>query len=283
MSLSMPSLMNRLLFIALWSFLITSTVLSTSCDNADNDLLIVTTTSTENSGLIDILIPEFEKISGYNVKVIAVGSGAAIRMGRRGDVDVLLIHAPDAEKELIESGLALERVPVMKNWFVLVGSEDDIAGIKGMEASLAFNAIAQVGASFVSRGDNSGTHMRELRLWENAGFDEAPKNEEWYVSSGQGMAATLTIASEKGSYTLADRGTYLATSSVTRLVVLVNGGEGMENIYSVILLNPERLDINNVGARAFRDFMVSDSTRMIIHNFGVEKYGESLFTPLVFD
>ncbi len=283
MSLSMPSLMNRLLFIALCSFLITSTVLSASCDNADNDLLIVTTTSTENSGLIDILIPEFEKISGYNVKVIAVGSGAAIRMGRRGDVDVLLIHAPDAEKELIESGLALERVPVMKNWFVLVGSEDDIAGIKGMEAKLAFNAIAQVGASFVSRGDNSGTHMRELRLWKNAGFAEAPKNEEWYVSSGQGMAATLTIASEKGSYTLADRGTYLATSSVTRLVVLVNGGEGMENIYSVILLNPKRLAINNVGASAFRDFMVSDSTRIIIRNFGVEKYGESLFTPLVFD
>ncbi len=283
MSLSMPSLMNRLLFIALCSFLITSTVLSASCDNADNDLLIVTTTSTENSGLIDILIPEFEKISGYNVKVIAVGSGAAIRMGRRGDVDVLLIHAPDAEKELIESGLALERVPVMKNWFVLVGPEDDIAGIKGMEAKLAFNVIAQVGASFVSRGDNSGTHMRELQLWENAGFSEAPKNEEWYVSSGQGMAATLTIASEKGSYTLADRGTYLATSSVTRLVVLVNGGEGMENIYSVILLNPKRLAINNVGASAFRDFMVSDSTRMIIRNFGVEKYGESLFTPLVFD
>ena len=279
----MSRVMNRFLFITLCFFLITSTVLSVACDNAGNDLLIVTTTSTENSGLIDILIPEFEKLSGYNVKVIAVGSGAAIRMGSRGDVDVLLIHAPDAEKELIESGLALERVPIMKNWFVIVGLEDDIAGIQGMEAKLAFNAIAQVGASFVSRGDNSGTHMRELQLWENAGFEEPPKNEGWYVSSGQGMAATLNIASERGSYTLADRGTYLAISSVTRLVVLVNGGEGMENIYSVILLNPERLDINNVGAIAFRDFMMSDSTRMIIRNFGVEKYGESLFTPLVFD
>ena len=213
------------------------------------------------------------------MKVIAVGTGAALEMGRRGDVDVLLVHAPEAEQQLIDSGFALERIPVMKNWFVIVGPEEDFAGIKGLNASIALSTIARVKTPFISRGDNSGTHQRELQLWKDAGFDSPPQNEEWYLSTGQGMAATLTIASELRGYTLTDKGTYLATSSATQLVVLVDGGLGMENIYSVVLLNPEKLDINNLGAVTFRDYMLSEEARRVIRNFGRKKFGQPLFAP----
>ena len=273
---SLFSVKRKFFFIPL--FLI-GIVCFAACESSEKEFILATTTSTENSGLIEALIPSFEKESGYKVKVIAVGTGAALEMGRRGDVDVLLVHAPEAEQQLIDSGFALERIPVMKNWFVIVGPKEDFAEIKDLNASVAFNTIARVKTSFISRGDNSGTHKRELQLWKDAGFDSPPQNESWYLSTGQGMAATLTIASELKGYALTDKGTYLATSLATQLVVLVDGGLGMENIYSVVLLNPEKLNINNLGAVAFRDYMLSEEAKNVIRNFGRQKFGEPLFTP----
>ena len=280
MSSSLFSLKRDLFFIFL---IFVGIVCSVACASSEKEFVLATTTSTENSGLIEALIPWFEKKSGYEVKIVAVGTGAAIEMGKRGDVDVLLVHAPEAEQQLVDSGFALERVPVMKNWFVIVGPKEDLARIKGLNASTAFSAIARAKTSFVSRGDNSGTHKRELQLWKDAGFEDPPQNEKWYLSTGQGMATTLTIASELRGYTLTDKGTYLATSLATHLVVLVDGGLGMENIYSVVLLNPEKLDINNLGAVAFRDYMLSEEARNVIRNFGRKKFGEPLFTPFESD
>lgn len=245
-----------------------------------NDLILATTTSTQDSGLLDdLLIPEFERQTGYNAKTIAVGSGAAVKMAEEGNADVLMVHAPSAEKELMDAGHGVDRRLVMYNYFLVVGPSSDPAGIQGMEsASEALKAIAGSGARFVSRGDDSGTHTKEMELWQDAGLD--PTGESWYQETGQGMGGTLLIASEKDGYTLTDQATYARLSRRLRLDPMVEGDPILINIYHVIRVNPERHSGLNVeGAKAWADFVVSLETQRMIGDFGVEEFGRALFIP----
>jgi tungstate transport system substrate-binding protein len=256
-----------------------ATAAATQVERGPKDIILATTTSTQDTGLLDELVPIFEDESGYNVKVIAVGSGQALAMGERGDADVLLVHAPSSEVALVDSGAAINRQLVMHNDFIIVGSENDPAGIKGMTSAVdALVVIYDKGARFVSRGDDSGTHKAELALWKKAGLD--PAGQSWYEQSGQGMGATLTIANQTGAYTLADRGTYLAQKENLELAVLVEGDPVLFNIYHVMQVNPDKFDlVNGPGGAAFVEFMVSEATQAIIKDFGVDKFGQPLFIP----
>jgi tungstate transport system substrate-binding protein len=260
--------------------LLTVPVLLAGCGDASDsgNVLLATTTSTQDSGLLDELLPLFEARTGYRVKTIAVGTGEALAMGSRGDADVLLVHAPEREKEVVAVGHAVNRRVVMHNDFLLVGPEEDPAGIYGGgDGAGSLKKIAQAGAPFVSRGDSSGTHLREVDLWNSAGLE--PEG-DWYLSTGQGMGATLMIAAERGAYVLTDRGTYLAFKDRTHLVPHVEGDPGFMNIYSVLEVNPERFPkVNGAGARAFAEFILSGEAQEIIGKFGVEEYGEGLFSP----
>jgi tungstate transport system substrate-binding protein len=242
------------------------------------EVILATTTSTQDSGLLDLLIPIFENQTGYIVKTVAVGSGQALEMGRQGNADVLLVHSPDAEKELLEAGYGSDRYLVMHNDFVIVGPDEDGAGIVGSSsASAAFQKIAASQSAFISRGDDSGTHKKELEIWRSAGID--PEG-SWYQESGQGMGATLTISSEKNAYTLTDRATYLANRDTIDLVILVEGDPGLLNVYHVIVVNREAWpEMNREGAQAFAEFMNAPGTQALIRDFGVEKYGQPLFIP----
>lgn len=241
-------------------------------------IILATTTSTQDSGLLDLLVPAFERQSGYVVKIIAVGTGQALKMGERGDADVLLVHAPSAEIELIESGAAVERQLVMYNDFVIVGPTPDPAGIRGLTlAGEAFRQIAASGAAFVSRGDDSGTHKKELSIWQG---ESISPDENKYLESGQGMGATLRIASEKDAYTLTDRATFLAQSDTLDLEILVEGDAALLNIYHVMSVNPQRWPaVNADGARSWSDFLTSEETQVTIGRFGVEEFGQPLFFP----
>lgn len=251
----------------------------TAVVHGPKDVILATTTSTQDSGLLDVLEPLFEDQTGYNLKIIAVGTGAALAMGERGDADALLVHAPSSELPLVESGVAINRQLVMHNDFIIVGSEDDPADIEGMtSAADAFTTIYESGATFISRGDDSGTNKKELEIWQDAGLD--PAGQSWYEQSGQGMGATLQIANQKDAYTLTDRGTYLAQSENLDLVVLVEGDPVLFNVYHVMQVNPDKFDmVNGPGGAAFVDFMVSDATQDIIREFGVDKFGQPLFIP----
>lgn len=250
------------------------------------DVILATTTSTQDSGLLDVLIPLFEKKTGYRVKTVAVGTGQALAMGERGEADVLLVHAPEAELKVVKSGAAVNRHLVMHNDFIICGPEKDPAGIRGISsAPLAFEKIAKAGALFISRGDDSGTHKKELEIWKEAGITPGGP---WYQESGTGMGQTLNIASEKGGYVLTDRATYLALKKNLNLVILVQSDRTGEhspdksllNIYHVMQVNPEKFPkVNAKGAKAFVDFMVSPETQKIIGEFGVDKFGEPLFVP----
>jgi tungstate transport system substrate-binding protein len=241
-------------------------------------IILATTTSTQDSGLLDELIPVFEKQTGYRVKPIAVGTGEALAMGERGDADVLLAHAPAKEKEMVAAGFAINRRIVMHNDFLIVGPEGDPAGIHGSDNGAESVAkIAQAGARFTSRGDNSGTHLREMSLWKAAALE--PEG-DWYISTGQGMGATLLIAADKGAYVLTDRGTHLALKERTGLVPHVEGDPLFLNIYSVTEVNPERFPkVNDAGARAFSEFIRGGEAQEIIRTFGVEQFGQPLFFP----
>lgn len=242
---------------------------------AGKSLILATTTSTRDSGLLDVLIPAFERDSGTKVKTLAVGSGEALELGERGEADVLLVHSPAAEEELMATGKAGERRLVMHNEFVIVGPAEDPAGIAGKPVADAFRAIADAEARFASRGDDSGTHKAELGFWENAGVEPVG---DWYSQTGQGMGATLRVADERSAYTLADRGTYLAQPG--ELKVLVGGGPELLNVYHVIDMTEKAGDRVNVGgARSFSDWIVSRAVQATIGKFGKEKYGRSLFTP----
>ncbi len=245
---------------------------------ADQELILATTTSTQDSGLLDVLIPMFEAQSGYTVKVVAVGTGKALEMGRNGDADVLLVHAPGAEVEFMQNGYGVDRRLVMHNDFVIVGPADDPAGIRGLStAAEAFAKIAAAEAPFVSRGDDSGTNKKELALWQAAGLTPGW---EAYIESGQGMGATLRLASEKTAYTLTDRATYLANQSTLDLDILVEGDPLLLNVYHVMTVNPEKWPlVNTDAATAFADFMVAPETQEVIRTFGVDKYGQPLFFP----
>jgi tungstate transport system substrate-binding protein len=242
------------------------------------DVILATTTSTADTGLLDSLAPLFKEATGYTLKPIAVGSGAALELGERGEADVVLAHSPQAEQTFMDEGYGKERRTVMFNDFVIVGPADDLAGINGNPSAVdAMAKIAETQSSFVSRGDESGTNTLELRLWEQAGIEPAGN---WYVESGTGMGETLNIANERSAYTLTDRGTYLALQDRLDLPIQVEGDPALINIYHVITLNPENGPrINNEGGEAFMGFLLDPATQAFIEEFGVEKFGEPLFTP----
>ncbi len=245
---------------------------------AADSLILATTTSTQDSGLLDVLLPAFEAKSGIKVKTIAVGSGEAVAMGRRGDADVLLVHSKAAEDAFMADGYGSLRLDVMYNDFLVVGPPADPAGVKGLEAAEAFRKIAEAGAAFASRGDRSGTHARELDLWKKAGVDPAGKG--WYVSTGQGMGETARIASEKRAYTLIDRGTYLAMKAKLELVPVAEGSKDLLNTYRVIVVNPEKHPkVHAVDARKFAEWLVTPDVQKMIGEFGRDKFGRSLFVP----
>ncbi len=258
---------------------LTLTLLLAPFAHADSrTVILATTTSTQDSGLLDLLVPLFEKESGLQVKTIAVGSGQAMKMGEKGEADVLLVHSPDAEKKFMADGFGATRRLVMHNDFIIVGPSADPARIKGTGATDAIKRIAQAGAFFMSRGDNSGTHAKEKVLWKGAGVN--PDGQKWYQQTGLGMGQTLNVAAEKKGYTLTDRATYLALKKGLNLVILVEGDSKLLNIYHVIELAPARSPkINTAGGKAFADFMVAPKTQGVIGRFGVDKFGAPLFFP----
>ncbi len=241
-------------------------------------VILATTTSTVDTGLLDELVPVFERQTGYQVVTLSLGSGQALAVGARGDADVLLVHSPDAEASFMQAGHGVERRLVMHNDFVLVGPEGDPAGVRGAPSAVeALRRIAAAKAPFVSRGDQSGTHALELKLWGQAGIRPAGG---WYVESGTGMGQTLQIASERDAYTLSDRGTYLALRRTLRLAVLLEGDPALRNIYHVILVDPAKNGrINAAGARAFADFLTSADGQRRIGEFGRDRFGQPLFVP----
>jgi tungstate transport system substrate-binding protein len=241
-------------------------------------VILSTTTSTQDSGLLDVLVPMFEKKTGYTVKTISVGTGQALALGAKGEADVCLVHAPDSEKKYVADGLLMNRRLVMHNDFIIVGPAEDPAKIKGLASAVdALKRIAEAKAAFVSRGDNSGTHQLEKKLWGEAKIQPSGS---WYLQAGQGMGATLTIASEKRAYTVTDRGTFLAFQKRVQLVNLVEKDRVLLNIYSVLEPNAAKFPrVNAVGGKAFADFMVSKDVQEVIKTFGLDKYGEPLFFP----
>jgi len=250
-------------------------------------LRLATTTSTDNSGLLAAILPDFEERYNAQVDVIAVGTGQAIALGESGDVDVILVHSRTREDAFVQAGHGTERSDVMYNDFILVGPPSDPAGVEGMTlAKDALTAIASAGATFASRGDDSGTHSKELSLWSSAGITPDPSS-EWYKSLGQGMGDTLTFANEAGAYTLTDRGTYLSMQgSLTDLAVMVGGGSidengdpALFNPYGVIPVNPDKGNINLDLAETFVEWLTSVATQQTIADFGVDQFGQPLFYP----
>jgi tungstate transport system substrate-binding protein len=245
------------------------------------DIILATTTSTQDSGLLDVLVPMFEKSSGYRVKTISIGTGAALALGARGEADVVLVHAPDAEKDWMAQGNGTERLLVAHNDFIIIGPPADPAGIKGEKnAVAALKRIADKQAAWVSRDDASGTDLLEKALWKTAGL--TPKGQAWYLTSGQGMGATLTLADQKNAYTIADRATYLARKATLQSAVDVEGDKALLNIYHVMPVNPARfpgVKINVEGGKAFAQFLVAPDTQTVIGDFGKDKYGQALFVP----
>jgi tungstate transport system substrate-binding protein len=246
---------------------------------ADKNIILATTTSTQDSGLLDVLIPIFEKKTGYFVKTISVGSGQAMAMGQKGEADVLLVHSPEAEQKLVKEGFGINRRLVMHNDYIVVGPPSDPAKVKGMKSTPeVFKKIASTNTMFMSRGDNSGTHSKEKAIWKDAGVKS--EGEKWYQQTGLGMGQTLNVASEKAAYTLADRGTYLALKKRVSLDILAEGDAVLLNIYHVIEVNPAKWPkVNAAGGKAFADFMVSKETQDIVKTFGVDKFGSPLFFP----
>jgi tungstate transport system substrate-binding protein len=252
-----------------------------AANSASKSIILATTTSTQDSGLLDILIPVFEKDSGYMVKTISVGSGQAMKMGERGEADVLLVHSPKDEMKLVDGGFGINRKLVMHNDFIIVGPANDPAKIKGLKtAKEAFKKISLSSSKFFSRGDKSGTNAKELEIWKFA--DITPEGQKWYQQTGLGMGETLNVSSEKNGYTLTDRGTFLAVNSKKRLslVILVEGESQLLNIYHIIEVNPAKWPkVNTQGAKAFADFVLSEKTQDIIGKFGIDKFGFPLFFP----
>jgi tungstate transport system substrate-binding protein len=265
----------------------TATPTPTPAKPANPELIMASTTSTRDSGLMDVLIPIFQQQTGYVMKPVYVGSGAAIIQGQQGNADVLLVHSPAAEVTFMQGGWGINRLLVMHNDYIIVGPASDPAQIKGMTVALdALKKISNAKINFYSRGDNSGTDALEKALWAKLGItvkDGSTTNPSWYIEggTGTGMLDLLRIASEKNGYTITDRATYLANQSViNNLVIMVQGDPGLLNIYHVIQVNPAKWpNVNAAGGKAFSDFMVSPATQAIIAKFGVDKYGQPLFFP----
>jgi tungstate transport system substrate-binding protein len=244
-----------------------------------NIVIVSTTTSTQDSGLLDVLVPLFEKQTGLTVKTISVGTGQALALAARGEADVTLAHAPSLEKKYVDEGKMANRRLVMYNDFVVIGPPDDPARIKGLPRALdALKRVAESQSRFVSRGDKSGTHALELALWKQAGIE--PKG-AWYIESGQGMGQTLGIANERRAYALTDRATFLAFQKRVDLPILVEKDRPLLNIYSVMEVNPANGPrVNAKGGKAFADFMLAPETQAVIKSFGLDKYGQALFVPV---
>jgi tungstate transport system substrate-binding protein len=266
----MKKLLSALLFFTL------CTVFSAGASS--RTIILATTTSTQDSGLLDVLVPLFEKESGYTVKTVAVGSGQAMKMGEKGEADVLLVHSPDAEAKFMVEGFGATRRLVMHNDFIILGPAADPARVKGATAAEAMKRIAQANALFASRGDNSGTHAKENGLWKAAGI--TPEGQRWYQQTGLGMGQTLNVAAEKKAYVLTDRATYLSLKKNLGLDVLVEGDGKLLNIYHVIEINTTKWPkVNTAGGKAFADFMVTKKIQETIGRFGVDKFGAPLFFP----
>jgi tungstate transport system substrate-binding protein len=263
-----------LLLVSLWSLNVVE-----AAEPAQKNVILSTTTSTQDSGLLDVLVPLFEKETAYSVKTVSVGTGQALALAAKGDADVALVHAPSLEKQYVSEGKLINRRLVMYNDFVIIGPKDDPAKVRSTKSAVeALKRIEQAKANFVSRGDNSGTHVLEKSLWKSAAVE--PKG-PWYIEAGQGMGATLGIANERNAYTITDRGTYLAFGKRVTLPILIEGDKALLNIYSVMEVNPANgPHINSVGGKAFADFMVAPATQKVIGSFGVEKFGQSLFVPV---
>ena len=262
--------MNRILYSLLAAVLISNTVI------AQDRLRLATTTSTENSGLLSLLHPPFEEQYNVMVDVIAVGTGKALRLAENGDVDLVMVHAPAAEQEFVESGYGVERLPVMHNDFILVGPAADPAAVNAASSLAdAMTRIAQSATGFISRGDNSGTHKKEMALWQAARL--SPEG-AWYLSVGQGMGAVLKIADDKQAYTLTDRGTYLAFVGKIELAIAYEGAAELLNPYHVILVNPEKHPhVQTALAQKYVDFIRGEQGQRIIREFRIS--GEQLFIP----
>lgn len=246
---------------------------------ASTTVVLSTTTSTQDSGLLDVLVPMFERATGYTLKTISVGTGQALALAARGEADVTLAHAPALEKQYVSEGKMHGRRLVMYNDFVIIGPRDDPARVKGEKSAVAaLRKIVASGARFVSRGDKSGTHALELALWKQAGVTPGAP---WYIESGQGMGATLGIADDRRAYTIADRGTMLAFARRIALEPMVEGDRPLLNIYSVMEVNPANGPrVNAAGGKAFADFILSPPTQEVIRTFGVDRYGQPLFVPI---
>lgn len=257
------------------------TVLTLPAVAADKVLMMATTTSTDNTGLLDYLAPHFTQATGIELKWTSVGTGKALKMGENCDVDVLLVHAPEAEKAYVAQGFGINRRPIMYNDFVIIGPESDPAGIKGKSVVAALAAVRAKGAVFASRGDNSGTHKKELSLWKSAG-GAVPEKEAWYVQTGQGMLATINIAAERNGYTMTDRGTYIKYADTLNgnppLKVLVEQDEILLNQYSVLAINPQRCENAKIDlATAFSDWLAGAGAQGLIRDFKL--LGKPLFVP----
>ena len=273
----MPGIAGRFRLLAL-SLAVLLVAAGSGCGGGSDELILATTTSTQDSGLLDVLIPQFEDAHDYKVKTIAVGSGEALRLASEGEADVVLAHSPKAEEEFMTAGNGESRLVVMHNDFVIVGPADDPAGIEdAATAAEALDKIASSESIFLSRGDESGTHTKELSLWTAA---EIEPGGSWYQETGQGMGATLTVAGEKQGYTLSDRGTYLAQKANLDLELLFEGDKALFNQYHVIVVDPKKHSkVNADGARTFAAFITSPSVQATIGEFGVEDYGQALFIP----
>ena len=256
-------------------------LVSMACfQDTSRSLVLTTTTSTYDSGLLDYIIPAFEEEYNANVRVISVGTGQALAIGARGDADVVLVHAPSLEEKFVADGNGVNRTYVMYNDFVILGPKEDPAGISGLEdGPEAFRRIAATESAFASRGDESGTHIKEKELWVESGVGVS-ESEDWYLSLGQGMGGTLTTANELGAYTLTDRGTFLSRKNLN-LEILAEGDETLLNPYHIIIVNPEKyIQVQNELAEAFVEFLISRETQERIREFRREEYGISLFSPV---
>ena len=254
---------------------------TTSCNRltgqTNKTIRLSTTTSVHDSGLLSELKTAFEVQGDYELDIIANGTGAAIKLGETGDADVLLVHAKNAEDAFVEAGYGVERLPFMHNYFIIAGDAADPADIRGeSSASAAFSKILQTQSPFVSRGDDSGTHKAEMGIWEQAGMQPSG---DWYIAAGKGMGPCLTMAGEVQAYIFSDKATWLATRAQHQLDLLVDASEDLKNTYSVIAVSKEKHpEINHAGAQAWINFLASDEAAAIINTFGIDTYGEALFT-----
>ena len=271
----------RTLALLALSALLATLLAATACfQSTERSLVLTTTTSTYDSGLLDHIIPPFEDEHNAHVRIISVGTGQALAIAARGDADVVLVHAPSLELQFVEEGNGIERTYVMYNDFIVLGPPHDPAQASGLsDASEALRRIAQSEAKFASRGDESGTHVKEKEMWSDAGV-ESVESEDWYLSLGQGMGGTITTANELGAYTLTDRGTFLARKDLS-LVIIAEGDERLFNPYHVIMVNPDKyIQVQTELAQAFIEFLISTETQERIKDFRRDEFGLSLFNPV---